>query len=122
MENVFDWKTFIEPHLFSSRSLEFIGVSEPHHFRFYQWNNRPHVQYKIYANDAWRPVDGKVYLKTILDSRTKLGFVAVFQSVSGEIAALQSFLSLKEQQLEWLLQLNVAEEQLHPYWDNITDT
>ena len=32
MENIFDWKTFIEPHLFSSRSLEFTEVSKPHHF------------------------------------------------------------------------------------------
>ena len=122
MENIFDWKTFIEPHLFSSRSLEFIEVSKPHHFRFYQQNNSPHVQYKIYANNAWRPVDGEVYLKTIPDSRTKPGFAQVFQSESGEIAALQSFLSLKERQLERLLQLNVAEEQLQPYRANITDT
>ena len=79
MENIFDWKTFIEPHLFSSRSLEFIGVSEPHHFCFYQRNNCPHVQHKIYANDAWRLVDGEVYLKTIPDSRTKPGLLQYFK-------------------------------------------
>ena len=74
MENVYDWKTFIEPHLFSSKSLEFIGISEPYHFRFYQQNNHPHVQHKIYANDAWRRVDGEVYLNTIPDRRSKPGF------------------------------------------------
>ena len=122
MENIFDWKTFIEPHLFSSRSLEITRISEPYHFRFYKRNNRSHVQYKIYANNAWRPVDGEVYLNNIPDSKTKSGFAEVFQSEHGEITALQSFLNLKEWQLERLLCLNVTEEQLWPYRNNIIDT
>ena len=34
MENIFDWKIFIEPHLFSSRNLEFTGVSDHTIFNF----------------------------------------------------------------------------------------
>jgi hypothetical protein len=32
MENIWDCKGFIIPHLQSSRSTEFIGMNEPHHF------------------------------------------------------------------------------------------
>jgi hypothetical protein len=36
MQNIWDWKGFITPHLQSSRSAEFIGMSELHHFQFFQ--------------------------------------------------------------------------------------
>jgi hypothetical protein len=52
MENIWDWKEFIMPHLYLSKRIEFTKVSEPHHFRFFQRNNRSHVQHKIYANNA----------------------------------------------------------------------
>ena len=35
MENIWDWKGFITPHLQFSRSAKFIGMSEPHHFQFF---------------------------------------------------------------------------------------
>jgi hypothetical protein len=78
MENIWDWKGFITPHLQSNKSVEFIGMSEPHHFRFFQQNSILHVQYKIYANDAWRPSDGHPFLASVPDVRGKLGFAEVF--------------------------------------------
>ena len=43
MENIWDWKGFITPHLQSSRSAKVIGMSELHHFQFFQQNSVPHV-------------------------------------------------------------------------------
>jgi hypothetical protein len=43
MENIWDWNEFIIPHLYSSNSTQFTCISEPHHFRFFQRNNQPHV-------------------------------------------------------------------------------
>jgi hypothetical protein len=106
MENIWDWKGFITPHLQSSRSAEFIGMSEPHHFRFFQRNSVPHVQYKIYTNDAWGPSDGHPFLASLPNVRSKLGFAEVFQANTEEVAALRSFSSLKERQLHRHTRLN----------------
>ena len=50
LEYVWDWKSFITPHLWSGLDA-IIGVSKPHHFRFYLKNNMLYVQ-KDYAHDA----------------------------------------------------------------------
>jgi hypothetical protein len=122
MENIWDWKGFITPHLQSSRSAEFIGMSEPHHFRFFQRNNVPHVQYKIYANDAWGPSDGHPFLASVPDVRTKPGFAEVFEVNTEEVAALRSFSSMKERQLDRHTRLNAAEALLQMYRTVIVET
>jgi hypothetical protein len=115
MENIWDWKGFITPHLQSSRSVEFIGMSEPHHFRFFQRNYVLHTQYKIYANDAWGPSDGHPFLASLLDVRSKPGFAEVFQANIEEVVALRSFSSLKERQLHRHNRLNAAEDVIQLY-------
>jgi hypothetical protein len=108
--------------MYSTRSTEFSRLSEPHHFRFFQQNDRPHVQYKIYANNAWGPTDGHLFLHNIPDLRSKLGFAEAFKSNKDEVATLHSFLNMKEQQLNRHTKLNVAEEQLQPYRVAIVET
>ena len=51
LEYVWDWKSFITPHLWNGLDA-IIGVSKPHHFRFYLKNDMPYVQKKDYAHDA----------------------------------------------------------------------
>jgi hypothetical protein len=99
-----------------------MGLSELHHFRFFQRNGRPHVQYKIYANDAWGPTDGHPFLHNISDVRSKLGFAEVFESNEEEVAALHSFVNMKERQLIRHSKLNAIEEQLQPYRVAIVET
>jgi hypothetical protein len=122
MENIWDWKGFITPHLQSSRSVEFIGMSEPHHFRFFQRNNVPHVQYKIYANDAWGPSDGHPFLASLPDVRGKPGFAEVFQANTEEVAALHSFSSLKERQVHRHIRLNAVDDVIQMYHTVIVET
>jgi hypothetical protein len=122
MENIWDWKGFITPHLQSSRSAEFIGMSEPHHFRFFQRNSVLHVQYKIYANDAWGPSDGHPFLASLLDVRSKPGFAEVFQANTEEVAALCSFSNLKERQLHRLTRFNATDDVIQMYQTVIVET
>ena len=42
LEYVWDWKSFITPHLWSGLDA-IIGISKPHHFRFYLKNDMPYV-------------------------------------------------------------------------------
>jgi hypothetical protein len=122
MENIWDWKGFITPHLLSSRSIEFIGMSEPHHFRFFQRNSVPHVQYKLYANDAWGPSDGHPFLASVPDVRSKPGFAEVFQANTEEVAALRSYTNLKERQLDRHIRLNAAHDEIQMYQTMIVET
>ena len=60
LEHIRDWKSFITPYL---REDAFVGISKPHHFRFYMQNNKPHVQYKDYARSLlWIPENGHICL------------------------------------------------------------
>jgi hypothetical protein len=122
MENIWDWKGFITPHLQSSRSAEFIGMSEPYHFRFFQRNSVPHVQYKIYANDAWQPSNGHPFLASVPNVRSKPGFAEVFQANTKEVEALRSFTNLKERQLDRHRRLNAAEDVIQMYQTVIVET
>jgi 7,8-dihydro-6-hydroxymethylpterin-pyrophosphokinase len=90
-------------------------MNEPYHFRFFQRNSVPHMQYKIYANDAWGPSDGHPFLASVLDVRSKLGFSEVFQANIEEVATLRSFSSLKERQLDRHTRLNAAEDLIQMY-------
>jgi hypothetical protein len=46
LECIRNWSKFIIPYL---RVDAFVGINQPHHFRFYMQDNRPHVQHKPYA-------------------------------------------------------------------------
>jgi hypothetical protein len=122
MENIWDWRDFITPHLHSSGGSEFVGLSEPHHFRFFQRNGRPHVQHKIYANDAWGPTEGHPFLASVPDVRSKPGFAEVFQHNHEEVAALHSFVNLKERQLDRHTKLHASQGQLQAYQSVIVET
>ena len=57
LEHIRDWKSFITPFL---RHDEFVGISQPHHFRFYMDGNIPRVQSKMYARTPnWKPIMGQ---------------------------------------------------------------
>jgi hypothetical protein len=62
---------------------------------FFLQNSQPQLQHKIYANDAWEPSDGLPFLASVHNVRSKLGFVEVFQSNQKKVAALHSFVSLR---------------------------
>jgi hypothetical protein len=97
-------------------------MSEPQHFRFFQRNSVLHVQYKIYANDAWGPPDGHPFLASVPDVRSKPGFAEVFQANTEEVAALRSFTNLKERQLDRQRRLNAAEDVIQMYETVIVET
>jgi hypothetical protein len=100
-------------------------MSEPHHFRFFQRNSVPHVQYKIYANDAWGPSDGHPFLASLPNVRSKPGFAEVFQANTEEVAALRSFSSLKERQLHRHTRhtrLNAVDDVIQMYHTVIVET
>jgi hypothetical protein len=122
MENIWDWKDFITPHLHSSGGTEFVGLSEPHHFRFFQRNSKPHIQHKIYANDAWGPTDGHPFLASISNVRSKPGFAEVFEHNHEEVAVLHSFVHLKERQLDRHIKLHASQGQLQAYQSVIVET
>ena len=68
LENVWDWKSFITPHLLAGPD-SLVGITFPHHMRFYM-NNREgihdvQVQHKHYCKDAWGPVAGMKTLKSL---------------------------------------------------------
>ena len=65
LEYVWDWKSFITPHLWSGVDA-IIGVSKPHHFRFCLKNDMPYVQKKDYVHDTvWQPENGHQYLQSL---------------------------------------------------------
>ena len=99
LEYVWDWKSFITPHLWSGLDA-IIGVSKPHHFRFYLKNDMLYVQ-KDYAHDAiWQPENGYQYLQSLLEQGTKPNIVVVKISDSRELKSLESFIQMKEMHFE----------------------
>ena len=96
LEYVWDWKSFIIPHMWSGLDA-IIGVSKPHHFRFYLKNNMPYVQKKDYAHDAmWQPENGHQYLRSLSEQGTKLSIAVVKTMDSRELKSLESFIQMKE--------------------------
>ena len=96
LEYVWDWKSFITPHLWSGLDA-IIGVSKPHHFRFHLKNNMPYVQKKDYAHDVvWQPENGHQYLQSLLEKGTKPGIAVVKTADPRELKSLESFIQMKE--------------------------
>ena len=92
LEYVWDCKSFITPHLWSGLDA-IIGVSKPHHFRFYLKNDMPYVQKKDYAHNAmWQPENGHQYLQSLPEQGTKPGIAIVKTTDSRELKSLESFI------------------------------
>lgn len=103
LEHVQDWKKFISPHL---RKDAFVGISQPHHFRFYVQEGEAHVQYKPYARSPlWLPPTGYVCFETIPSVHSKPDLAEVSQADDRELKALEDYILLKERQI--LRQTNV---------------
>ena len=96
LEYVWDWKSFITPHLWSGLDAV-IGVSKPHHFRFYLKNDMPYVQKKDYAHDAMLQLEnGHQYLQSLLEPGTKPGIAVVKTSNPRELKSLKSVIQMKD--------------------------
>ena len=95
LEYVWDWKSFITPYLWSGLDA-IIGISKPHHFRFYLKNDMPYVQKKDYGHDAmWQPENGHQYLQSFPEQGTKLGIAIVKTTDVRELKSLESFIQMK---------------------------
>ena len=77
LKHIRDWKTFISPHLLQGGD-QLIGITFPHHMRFYIQNGIVHVQHKHFCTDEWGPVEGHLCLNSIPSGSTKPGLAEVF--------------------------------------------
>ena len=94
LEHIRDWKSFISPYL---REDEFIGTSQPQHFRFYMDGNIPRVQFKMYARTPrWEPEIGYACLDAIPSARLPIGLAAVTDPEHRDIKVLEDYIALKE--------------------------
>jgi hypothetical protein len=97
LEHIRDWKKFITPYL---RTDAFVGISQPHHFRFYMNNNKPHVQYKPYSRSpAWKPEHGHECLQRIPSIDSQVDLASVAEPDGRELRALEDFILLKERHI-----------------------
>jgi hypothetical protein len=101
LENVRDWKLFITPHLLTRRNTV-MGITFPHHMRFYMESSVPRVQHKHFNKDAWRPVDGHLCLNSLPSTMEKPNLVEVFHADERELRALDDFIAYKERCVERL--------------------
>ena len=96
LEHVWNWKSFITPHLWTGVDA-IIGVSIPHHFRFYLKDGMPYVQKKDYACDPhWEPAEGHQYLRSLPRKDDKPELAPVKEADDRELKALEAFVRMKE--------------------------
>ena len=80
------------------REGAFVGISKPHHFRFYMRDNKPHVQYKDYANYLlWIPKNGLICLYS--DVRLQIPLAPIAKPEDRELRTLNDFTLLKERHI-----------------------
>jgi hypothetical protein len=97
LEHIRDWKSFITPYL---REDAFVGISKPHHFRFYMQDNKPHVQYKDYARSLlWIPENGHICLDEVPNVRLQIPLAPIAEPDERELRALNDFILLKERHI-----------------------
>jgi hypothetical protein len=97
LEHIRDWSKFITPYL---RTDAFVGISQPHHFRFYMQENKPHVQYKPYARSPkWLPEHGHVCLDKIPSAHEVVPLASISEPNDRELKALEDFIVLKERHI-----------------------
>jgi hypothetical protein len=101
LENVWDWKSFITPHLLS-KSDTIRGITFPHHIRFYLENGVIRVQYKYFSKDAWGPAEGHVCLRSLPNTAEKPTLVKVHRAEERELKALDKFIAYKTRCVERL--------------------
>lgn len=99
LENVWDWKLFITPHLLAGAD-SLVGITFPHHMRFYMDNRleipEVRVQHKHYCKDAWGPVEGQKTLRSLPNRENRPVFAKVFAADERELKALDDFIAYKE--------------------------
>jgi hypothetical protein len=101
LENVRDWKSFITQHLFT-RGDTIIGITFPHHMRFYMENGVTQVQYKHFSKDAWEPTNGHVCLRSLPNTAEKLALAEVHRAEERELKVLDEFIAYKTRYVERL--------------------
>jgi hypothetical protein len=94
LENVWDWKSFITPHLLI-RGDTITGITFPHHMRFYMENGVTQVQYKHFSKDAWGPTKGHVCLRSLPKTAEKSALAEVHHTEERELKALDEFIVYK---------------------------
>ena len=105
LENVWDWKKFITPHLLTG-SYSFVGITFPHNMRFYS-NNREgirevKVQHKHYCKHPWGPETGTKALRSTPNRMERLDFAIVYATDEMELRALDDFIGYKERCIQRL--------------------
>jgi hypothetical protein len=101
LENVRDWKSFITLHLLTKGDT-IIGITFPHHMRFYMENGVTWVQYKHFNKDAWGPTDGHVCLRSLPNTAEKPTLAEVHLIEERELKALDEFIAFKTRCVERL--------------------
>jgi hypothetical protein len=105
LENVWDWKQFIIPHLLTG-SDSLVGITFPHHMRFYMDNQEGtrevRVQHKHYCKDPWGPETGTKALKSLPSREERPAFANVFAADERELKALDDFIAYKERCIQRL--------------------
>ena len=99
LENVWDWKLFIIPHLLTGPD-SLVGITFPHHMRFYMDNregvHEVRVQHKHYCKDPWGPEAGTKTLRSLPSREERPTFAEVFAADERELKALDDFITYKE--------------------------
>lgn len=99
LENVWDWKSFITPHLLTGGD-SLVGITFPHHMRFYMDNRegvgKVRVQHKHYSKDKWGPELGTKTLQSLPNKEERPSFAKVFAADERELKALDDFIAYKE--------------------------
>jgi hypothetical protein len=105
LENVWDWKQFITPHLLTG-SDSLVGITFPHHMRFYMDNQEAtrevRVQHKHYCKDPWGPEAGTKTLRSLPNREERPAFANVFAADERELKALDDFIAYKERCIQRL--------------------
>jgi hypothetical protein len=101
LENVWDWKSFITPHLLTGGDT-FTGITIPHQMRFYLENGVPRVQHKHFSKDALGPAEGHVCLRSLPNTMEKRALVEVQCVEERKLRALDNFIAYKERCMERL--------------------
>ena len=99
LENVWDWKQFITPHLLTG-SDSLVEITFSHHMKFYMDhcgdNREVRVQHKHYCNDFWGSEASTKTLRSIPRREEQPAFVTVFAADERELKALDDFIAYKE--------------------------
>ena len=83
-----------------------MGISKPHHFKFYLKNNKPFVQTKNYARYSnCEPANGYQCLNELPERGLKPEFAKAEEAIKQEMRALEEFIKWKERCVLKLMQV-----------------